>query len=40
MNEVHKSERKTQDRLIPLFVDELDFDYLNDWQKLYSLNHY
>jgi len=33
MNGVSKSERETQDRVIALFVDELDFDYLGDWQE-------
>jgi type I restriction enzyme R subunit len=31
MNEIGKSERATQERVIKLFVDELDYRYLGDW---------
>ena len=31
MKNVGKSERETQDRIISLFHDELDYDYLGNW---------
>ena len=32
-NYVVKSERETQDRIIALFQQELNFDYLGNWAK-------
>lgn len=33
MNNVSKSERETQVRVIDLFVNELGFQHLGDWQE-------
>ncbi len=31
MSDIGKPERVTQNRVIDLFHDELDYDYLGDW---------
>jgi type I restriction enzyme R subunit len=33
MSKIGKPERATQNRVIALFRDELDYDYLGDWEE-------
>ena len=32
MNNIGKSERETQNRIVELFKNELDYDYLGNWE--------
>jgi type I restriction enzyme R subunit len=33
MGEIGKRERETQDRVVALFCDKLDYNYLGDWSE-------
>ena len=33
MSNIGKPERVTQNRVVALFRDELDYDYLGDWEE-------